>query len=62
MQETKTIATAIINHVILRHGWFDTLRSDRGKQFVSILAANIYKQMGIKQVTTTAWHPQSNPS
>ena len=58
--ETKTVCEAIITYVILRHGWFDTVRSDRGQQFVSILAANIYKQMGIKQITTTAWHPQSN--
>jgi hypothetical protein len=58
--DTTTVADAIIHHVILRHGWFDVMRSDRGKPFVSILAANIYKQLGIKQVTTTAWHPQSN--
>ncbi len=39
--ETKTVVDAVITSVILRHGWFDTLRSDRGQQFISILAANI---------------------
>ena len=58
--EVKTVSEAIINFVILRHGFFDVMRSDRGQQFVSILAANIYRRLGIKQITTTAWHPQSN--
>jgi len=58
--DTQTIAEAIISHVICRHGLFEMMRSDRGPQFVGIIAANVYKQLGIKQIKTTAWHPQSN--
>jgi hypothetical protein len=36
------------------------MTSDRGSPFVSQLAATIYKQLGIKQIRTTAFHAQSN--
>jgi transposase InsO family protein len=57
---TTTTANVIINDVICRHGLFDVLRSDRGTNYVQLLAANIYRQLGIKQIKTSAWHPQSN--
>jgi hypothetical protein len=58
--DTFAIATAIFEMVICRHGLFEVMQSDRGSGFVSIIAANIYKIMGIKQVKTTAYHPRSN--
>jgi transposase InsO family protein len=57
---TKTIASALITHVICRHGLFDTMTSDNGSNFVSELANYIYKELGIKRLRTTPEHPQSN--
>jgi hypothetical protein len=57
---TITTANVIVNEVICRHGLFDVLQSDRGTNYVQLVAANIYKQLGIKQVKTSSWHPQSN--
>jgi transposase InsO family protein len=59
-QTTRSIARAIIQHVICRHGLFETMTSDNGSVFVSELADVIYKELGIKRVRTTPLHPQSN--
>ena len=58
--DTFTTADKIIEGVICRHGLFEVLQSDRGSGFVSTVAANIYKQLGIKQIKTTAFNPKSN--
>ena len=59
-QTTRSIARALIQHVICRHGLFDTRTSDNGSVFVSELAQAIDKELGIKRVKTTPLHPQSN--
>ena len=58
--ETKSTAQAIINGIVCRHGLFDILQSDRGTSFVGQVAANIYKELGIKQIKTSAYHPPAN--
>jgi len=58
--DTFTTAKLIVEGVVCRHGLFDVLQSDRGSGFVSQIAANVYKQLGIKQTKTSSWHPQSN--
>ena len=58
--DQKTTAQAIVNGIVCRHGLFDVLQSDRGSAFVSQLAGNIYKELGIKQVKTSAYHPPAN--
>ena len=58
--DTFTTANNIIEGVICRHGLFDVLQSDRGSGFVSTVAANIYKQLGIKQIKTTSYNPKAN--
>ena len=55
-----TTADNIIEGVICRHGLFDVLQSDRESGFVTTVAANIYKQLGIKQIKTTAYNPKAN--
>ena len=57
---TKTTAHTIINGVICRYGLPISMTSDRGSGFVSQLAGDIYKELGMKQQKTTAYHPQSN--
>ncbi len=62
VSEDTTVATAqaIIDGIMCRHGFMMVLQSDRGGAFVSHLAAQIFKLLGVRQVKTTAWHPQSN--
>ena len=59
-QTTETIANCILTGIICRYGLPNVILSDRGSGFVSKLAQLIYAMLGIKRVTTTAWHPQSN--
>ena len=48
------------------HGWIScfevpaVVTSDRGTQFTSSLWSNICYLLGIKHISTTAFHPQSN--
>ena len=59
-QTTETIADRLLTGIICRYGLPRVIVSDRGSSFVSKLAKIIYAMLGIKRVTTTAWHPQSN--
>jgi hypothetical protein len=59
-QTTETIADKILTCIICRYGLPKVILSDKGSGFVSKLAQLIYSMLGIKRVTTTAWHPQSN--
>jgi transposase InsO family protein len=56
----KTTAQLIINGIVCRYGLPLCFTSDRGSSFVSQLAGQIYKLLGIKQSKTTSYHPQSN--
>lgn len=58
--DTSTTVDALVTQVICRHGLMHVLLSDRGSGFVSYLAQQVYKRLGIKHTTTTAYHPQSN--
>ena len=59
-QTTKTVTWTFVNGWVCRHGIPMVVGSDRGSPFVSQLASNIYKELGIKRIKTTAYHPQSN--
>ena len=54
------IAEVLVDQYCTRHGVPRTLLSDRGAQFKSALSEAVYKQMGIKKLFTTAFHPQCN--
>ena len=54
------MATLLVEHVISRHGVPAELLSDRGQNFLSALMAEVCKIMGIHQVNTTAYHPQTD--
>ena len=53
-------AEIIVNNIVCRYGLMHVLQSDRGAPFVSQLAAQVYSRLGIRQVKTAAFHPQSN--
>jgi hypothetical protein len=59
-QTTETVARIVLEQIICRYGLPRVLISDRGSNFVSHLAKYIYSFLGIKRITTTAYHPQSN--
>jgi transposase InsO family protein len=53
-------ARAYVTHVISLHGSGSWLLSDRGSNFPSSLFSEVCKILGVKQITTTAYHPQTN--
>lgn len=59
-ETTKTIAMKIIECIVCRYGLVTEITSDNGPGFVSHLAQDIYKELGIKRVMTTPHHPQAN--
>lgn len=60
-QHTANIcAKKLINKIILRHGVPERLLSDRGRNFIDNVSTLVYKILGIKKITTTAYHPQGN--
>jgi len=58
--ETDTCVEALINNWIARFGIPAIITSDRGSQFTSSIWAETCQQLGVKHITTTAYHPQSN--
>ena len=53
-------ARAYASHIIARHGAGTKLISDQGRNFTSAFFRETCKIIGIKQLFTTAYHPQSN--
>ena len=53
-------ANALIRGWIARFGVPSNLTSDRGAQFTSALWAELGKTLSIKNINTTAYHPQAN--
>ena len=58
--ETDTCVEALISSWIARFSIPAIINSDRGSQFTSSILAATCQQLGVKHVTTTAYHPQSN--
>ena len=59
-QEAITVADAIFNHLVCRYGTFSSLLSDRGCNFLSEVVKRLCQLCSIKQVFTSAYHPQCN--
>ena len=58
--EAATCADAFTANWVARFGVPARLTSDQGRQFMSELWRNLCSQLGIEQLNTTAYHPQSN--
>jgi len=59
-QESKTIANLLVEKIVCHHGAPTKLLTDRGKNFLSALATNVYNILKIKKLTTSAYHPQTD--
>ena len=59
-KETATIAEAIVEKWICRHGCPLEVVTDQGKELCGQLTNDLFKLMNIKNNTTTAHHPQCN--
>ena len=51
---------AYATHIIARHGSGSKLISDQGKNFTSAFFRETCKILGVRQIFTTAYHPQAN--
>lgn len=59
-QSVNTIARKYVNHIICRHGCPEKITTDQGAQFTSELFSEICKLLQVKQIQTTAYHPEAN--
>ena len=55
-----TCLRAFVTAWITRFGAPSTITTDQGTQFTSTLWSNFCKELGIEQIFTTPYHPQSN--
>src|SRR3981189_2744602 len=53
-------ARLFLRHVWKLHGLPDAVISDRGPQFIADFTRELYRLLGIKRSTSTAYHPQSD--
>ena len=57
----KAVTTAkLVLDFIRRYGFPEKFHSDQGQNFVGKVMKNLYKLTGIKQTTTTPYHPMGN--
>jgi hypothetical protein len=53
----KHSADALVDRVMSRHACPDKIISDRGSQFISKLFRRLSRRLGVKNLYTTAYHP-----
>ena len=56
----NTVMRKFIKHVVLKEGIPAQILTDLGSNFQSESMEALYKQLGIKQLRTTAYHPQTD--
>ena len=56
----STVADAVVDRIVLRHGCPTTLLSDRGSQFMPTIFKRMAERLGIKKVFSSAYQPQTN--
>ena len=52
--DAQISARAFYDLIITRHGFVNTLQSDRGSNFLAKMMRELYVIMGVKKVSTTA--------
>lgn len=59
-QDGATVAKALMDLVVSRHGLPKVLLSDQGKAFCEGVAEELYKKLDVTKKSTTPYHPQCN--
>ena len=59
-QTAKTVAKHFVYEVLLKYGAPENVLTDQGRNFLSSLISEICVQFNIKQIRTTAYHPQTD--
>ena len=59
-QSAESVAKAFMSEWVLRFGLPKSVITDRGANFMSELFLNLCKFLGIKKLSTTAYHPECN--
>jgi len=59
-QKASTVVRKQIKHIFLKEGFPHRILHDGGANYVSKLNSALLKELGIKQIRTTAYHPQTN--
>ena len=59
-QEACTVAEILVREVVCCFGVPLLIHSDQGRNFESVLFAEMCRLLGIKRTRTTAYHPQSD--
>jgi len=60
MVTAKGAARLFLHQVWKLHSLLKCIISDRGPQFVARFTRELYRLLGIKLASSTAWHPQTN--
>jgi len=56
----KGAARLFLHQVWKLHGLLKCVISDCGPQFIAHFTRELYRLLGVKLVSSTAWHPQTN--
>lgn len=59
-ETAQAIASMLIEDIYLQFGAPETILSDRGTSFRSLLLAEIFKEFEVRHITSTPYHPQTN--
>ena len=58
--EAVTVARIFVNEFVSRFGAPDSLHTDQGKNFDSMLLKEVCRLLGVEKTRTTPYHPQSD--
>jgi hypothetical protein len=59
-KEALTVATALLNRWICRHGLPLEFITDQGKEFTNKMAEQLFKSLNVRHSTMASYHPQCN--
>jgi len=59
-KEALTVATALLNRWICRHGLPLEFITDQGKEFTNKMAEKLFQSLDVRHSTTASYHPQCN--
>ena len=57
--DAYTVAVALFENIICRYGSFDTILSDRGSQFISMVHSHLIKMIGAKHLSSTSYRHET---